>query len=297
MAWQFFKDLPDTSTPLTASRLNALLDGEEAMGNLVVDSIRTKNMFGNYTIINGWLDIGIIQISYDKGERLAFIPCKKNTTYTVSRSVATSRFRIAGYANDTPTMTSSATNYSVESYIRDDSAMSLTYTTGVNTKYLIIEYCNNAIDSLDTILNSVSTIQLEEGSTATTFTKFQDLDPNTFDTGWIDMSDYVNTTNFTIRPGYNPEVRRIGNVCYWRGEIYCSTAPSGYNVSLLSSSIPAIFKPTMQYSRCGATYQNNQIYNIFISKGEGVKVSQATFSIQSQYSGYQLSNLSGYTVD
>ena len=49
MAKEFFKDLPNTTTPLTADRLNGLLDGEEAMGNLVVDSIRSSNLF-NYTM-------------------------------------------------------------------------------------------------------------------------------------------------------------------------------------------------------------------------------------------------------
>ena len=45
MAKQFFKDLPNTTTPLTATRLNGLLDGEEALGNLVVDSIRSKKLY------------------------------------------------------------------------------------------------------------------------------------------------------------------------------------------------------------------------------------------------------------
>ena len=49
MAKQFFSDLPNTTTPLTADRLNGLLDGEEAMGNLVVDSIRSSNLF-DYTM-------------------------------------------------------------------------------------------------------------------------------------------------------------------------------------------------------------------------------------------------------
>lgn len=49
MAREFFKNLPNTTTPLTAPRLNGLLDGDEPMGNIVVDSVRTKNLFN----ING----------------------------------------------------------------------------------------------------------------------------------------------------------------------------------------------------------------------------------------------------
>ena len=44
MAREFFKNLPNTTTPLSASRINGLLDGDEAMGNVVVDSIRGKNL-------------------------------------------------------------------------------------------------------------------------------------------------------------------------------------------------------------------------------------------------------------
>lgn len=53
MARDFFNNLPNTTTPLTAPRLNALLDGDEPMGNIKVDSIQTKNMIG------GWFDGGI----------------------------------------------------------------------------------------------------------------------------------------------------------------------------------------------------------------------------------------------
>lgn len=47
MAREFFKNLPNTTTPLTAPRINALLDGDEPMGNIVVDSIKSKNILQN----------------------------------------------------------------------------------------------------------------------------------------------------------------------------------------------------------------------------------------------------------
>lgn len=48
MAREFFKNLPDTSTPLNASRLNGLLNGNEAMGSIVVDDIKSSNLFDKY---------------------------------------------------------------------------------------------------------------------------------------------------------------------------------------------------------------------------------------------------------
>lgn len=45
MPREFFKNLPNTTTPLTAPRLNGLLDGDEAMGNVIVESANGKNLF------------------------------------------------------------------------------------------------------------------------------------------------------------------------------------------------------------------------------------------------------------
>ena len=269
---------------------------QEYINDLVINSIRTKNMFGNYPIINGWLDGNIIRVNRTGTERLAFIECKPNTTYTLSRTTKTSKFRIGSYASDIPVMTNSNVDYNLENYVKDDNATSITITSGANAKYLIVEYCQIGTDSLDTILASLKSMQLEEGSTATTFTKYQALNIDTFDTGWIDLSSYVNTTNFTIRPGYKPEARRIGNIVYLRGEIYCTTAPSGSTATLINNTMPSIFRPNVQYSNCGVTFERNKVYNIFISNA-GIQVSQTTFETTGQYYGYQLSNLSGFIAD
>lgn len=269
---------------------------QEYINDLVINSIRTKNMFGNYPIINGWLDNNIIRVNRTGAERLAFIECKPNTTYTVSRTTKTSKFRIGSYAGDIPVMTNGNVDYNLENYIKDDNATSITITSGTNAKYIIVEYCQVGVDSLDTILQSAKSIQLEEGSTVTAFTKYQALDIDTFDTGWVDLSSYVNTTYFTIRPGYKPEARRIGNIVYLRGEIYCTTAPSGSAAVLINSNMPSIFKPKVQYSSNGCTYRDNKVYNIYISNN-GVEISQTTFATTQEYFGYQLSNLSGFIAD
>lgn len=56
MAKEFFKDLPDTSTPLTAARINGLLNGEESMGNISVENVASRNLFNLNTISIGGLD-------------------------------------------------------------------------------------------------------------------------------------------------------------------------------------------------------------------------------------------------
>lgn len=47
MAKEFFKNLPSQETPFNASRWNGLLNGEEAMGSIVVDDITCKNILPN----------------------------------------------------------------------------------------------------------------------------------------------------------------------------------------------------------------------------------------------------------
>lgn len=44
MSKEFFKNLPNTSTPLNASRLNGLLNGSESMGSIVVEDVKCKNL-------------------------------------------------------------------------------------------------------------------------------------------------------------------------------------------------------------------------------------------------------------
>lgn len=42
---EYFKDLPDETTPLSASRINGLLNGEESIEKIVVGDIECKNIF------------------------------------------------------------------------------------------------------------------------------------------------------------------------------------------------------------------------------------------------------------
>ena len=173
-----FEDLPSTNTPLSASNLNTLQDNVESAisspGNIVVDSIRTKNMFGNYTIINGYLFETRMSIRSGASDRLAFIECKPNTTYTISRSVITTSFRVSDYTS-IPQMTDSYVDYTVPTVIENNSGTTITYTTSASAKYLIIHYGNVNNDTETNLINTLKTMQVEEGSTASAFSPFQNL--------------------------------------------------------------------------------------------------------------------------
>ena len=52
MTKEFFKNLPDTTTPFSAQRMNGLLNGDEALGNIVVSSITSKNLLCIHGVSN-----------------------------------------------------------------------------------------------------------------------------------------------------------------------------------------------------------------------------------------------------
>ncbi len=132
-----------------------------------------KNLFdkNNANILNGWLDNNKMALSSTQLNRLFYIPCKANTTYTISRSILTSTFRVATYNSEPfPTIGSSEAQYDISGLIKDNSATSITTTTGANAKYLIVHY-----GRLETDLNieeSLKTIQIEENSQATSYEPF-----------------------------------------------------------------------------------------------------------------------------
>ena len=61
----FFKNLPDESTPFEADRFNELLNGEEAMESIAVDDITSKNVFNKDAATKGY------RISKDDGTLVA----------------------------------------------------------------------------------------------------------------------------------------------------------------------------------------------------------------------------------
>lgn len=117
------------------------------------------------------------------------------------------------------------------------------------------------------------------------------------DTGWVDMSSYLNTTYFSIRTGLPPMVRRIGNTVYWRGAVYCSTAINN-KTGIILSTVPSQFLPEKETGSGGVHYNLGTPYKIFISQSEGLRVNEGNNIPATQdYQGYTLSDLGPYLVD
>ena len=66
MSREFFKNLPDTTTPLNAQRMNGFLNGNEAMGSIVVDDISCTDSTKAFGYTSGSNENGS-WVKYDDG--------------------------------------------------------------------------------------------------------------------------------------------------------------------------------------------------------------------------------------
>ena len=266
--------LPSTTTPINPTNLNNIengiktnddkLLGTATAGNMVVNSIRTKNIFGNYSIINGYLFDTRMSIRTIVSDRLAFISCQPSTTYTITRSVVTSSFRVSDYTA-VPGMTDTYVDYTVPTVAENDSGTSITYTTSSTAKYLVIHYGNAINDSNTNLANTLATMQVETGSTATTFSKYQNLD-NSIMTG----SGIADTTNY-ISNIENNHWERSGNVVS-----YAFTMTAKGTWSSTTRFITGLPKPVRNTRASGVNGGTNSIFR-FIINDDG--------SISNAYSG------------
>lgn len=121
-----------------------------------------KNLFDkdNTNIVNAFINPTGYVLQANDNMRTLYIPCKPNTTYTVSK-IQSARF-VLGTSNTTAigsSMTNGRNNFT---------ATQLTITSGANDTYLFVFYYNGNADTL-TPQQILDTIQIEEGTTATVY--------------------------------------------------------------------------------------------------------------------------------
>lgn len=117
------------------------------------------------------------------------------------------------------------------------------------------------------------------------------------DTGWVDMSPYINTTYFYAREGFTPKARRINDVVYWQGMVYCHTNVNNPDTIILHN-LPSWVTPTYEYNKGGVQWMTVIPYTIFIDNFSNVIIRQASniSSVSDHSYAYALTNISGYPV-
>ena len=120
------------------------------------------------------------------------------------------------------------------------------------------------------------------------------------DTGWIDMSSYINTTYFSVRSGFAPYVRIRDGIVYWKGEVLCHTAPTTTVVEMFIN-IPTTYLPSgttsggNQINGCGVRFDTGDTYAIYISNNSKIQISGPNVKkTTTGWQGYQLSNIPPY---
>lgn len=137
-------------------------------------SVIGKNLFDkdNAAIYHAYLWRNDFAMRSTFPDRTFIIPCSPNTTYTISRSIITSSFRVA-YLNSSITIPqpgevpSTTTTFVCSNTIENNSGTSITITTGANADRLLVHYGHIVNDT--SIDESLATIQVELGPTATTY--------------------------------------------------------------------------------------------------------------------------------
>lgn len=118
------------------------------------------------------------------------------------------------------------------------------------------------------------------------------------DTGWIDLSSYIQSpTVYAARPDNPPRARVIGGTVYLAGEIYCKVSV-GVNTSTILK-LPAAYAPKYQITGAANQFDKaNSQYNIWVSGTSGqqaeignIVINQPGSKIPStqNYQGYTLS--------
>lgn len=156
-------DYPQEVQTVTGRQVVTISDGgsqsqeyEINLGkNLLDKSSASASLEGYFNNVN---------VSLNAGTRMAYIPCLQNTTYTVSK-IESKRFAVA-----TTTVVPDA-GVAVSGYISDNTGTSITITTGSSAKYLCVFYYLSTSDTL-TPQEILDTLQIEKGSTATTYAPY-----------------------------------------------------------------------------------------------------------------------------
>ena len=138
--------------------------GKELPLDLPVENLFDKNNAEKYT---GFTNGSDYKVAYNTVIKSIIIPCKENTTYTVSKINGGNydRFNIASFA------TKPTTGTMASKYVGDNSLTSLTITTGPNDTYIMVLYYHTSetVYSENDILDS---IQIEQGSKANAYTPY-----------------------------------------------------------------------------------------------------------------------------
>ena len=170
MSDMYFKNLPDTTTPITDVNLNKLNDVKVSTTEPITGEKiwikKGKNLLNKDTIFRGYIETSSQKIVVAQDE---FYSCyarvTPNTTYTISKQAGKS-FRIAT-TNIVPT-----DGVTYNSTTANHTGTSITITTGANDNYICIFFYATSNGDTGGYENMANTIQVEQNPSATTYESY-----------------------------------------------------------------------------------------------------------------------------
>ncbi len=150
-----------------------------------------KNLFDkdNANILNAWFGPSQTTIQSNDLNRMLYIPCEPNTTYTFSK-IKSYTFTI-GYTTVLPNA-----SVQVSGIIANANATSLTITTGSDAEYLVLRFYHTNLDTL-TYQQVLDSIQIEKGN--------QESPYEPYGSGTWYLTKYVGKVVLNGSEGYNYE--------------------------------------------------------------------------------------------
>ena len=264
-----------------AVRLSDITPNEHTLGV----KVSGKNLFDkdNANIIIGYPDAENV-INGASSTRSVYIPCAPNATYTVSKTL-TARFAVA-FTDDIP-----SNGVAVTGRVQNNTASSITTTSGINSKYIVVWLYHVDLDTTTIKINEVlATLQIELGSTATSYTPY------------ISDLTSVNVTRY----GKNlttPQQVYKGATAYSE-EIFENKNCVRFSSGVTIKNSPIAFKPNTQYTvsfdvktvlRSGQTTAiADDVFRFFYS--DGTSSGAANIYTDTEWTHKVLTSIAGKTI-
>lgn len=117
------------------------------------------------------------------------------------------------------------------------------------------------------------------------------------DTGWVDMSQYINTEYFAARPSSPPMARKINGMVHWRGYVYCiKDVPS--NEADIMINLPSWVQTSYEFSSAYHRWKSSDMAGVMYVMNKVIRVGQyVNIVVQEDWQGFSLSTISGYPLD
>lgn len=227
MARDFFKNLPNTTTPITASRLNDFLDGDESMGNVLVESIKGKNLFNinNFTFgSHGTNASGNINYSTGVITLVGYYHQSLQTLKEMCPDMVAGETYYLSFVKS-PNTTNNYI-YLDESHIWNNGTSKTITQNDLDGK---VNFYGGTEGS--TTEYTISNIQIEK-SAVSTYAPFSNINNIIYGRGTFKPTlkghTTAGTTTYTVREG---QYTRIGNIVFYNFRIACTLEnSSGYIV-------------------------------------------------------------------